>query len=69
MATDVVTVSRALLSVSRVIQPQLIRLFENLSPRPEAPFLDVPNAESWILNRVPRGSDGGGSNNAPREVS
>jgi energy-coupling factor transport system ATP-binding protein len=39
---------RQLLGGARVSQPQLVQLYDELSARPEGPFLDVSAARSWI---------------------
>ncbi len=49
-----VMLDRDLLTGARVVQPQLVRLYENLRSRPPSPFLDVSQARHWIVK-------GGGS--------
>jgi energy-coupling factor transport system ATP-binding protein len=44
-----VMLDRQMLTAARVSQPQLVRLQERLSPRPDATFLTVPDAEAWIM--------------------
>jgi len=40
-----------LLASARVVQPQLVKLYENLVSRPETPFRDIGSATSWILRK------------------
>ncbi len=41
-----------MLTGARVTQPQLVRLYENLSSRPQKPFLGIEETSSWLERRV-----------------
>ncbi len=43
---------RELLDRARVTQPQLLQVYEGISPRPDAPFVDVLEARRWIGSMV-----------------
>lgn len=49
--SSAIMLDRELLSDARVVQPQLVRLYENLAARPSSPFTDVDAAHAWILKR------------------